>query len=156
QSPIPLRYIVVEIVTACLFLFFAAVQLPAGGMSNLRAMDLLVLVIQFAVVAAAVAITWIDWDLKIIPDEITLPGCVLLPFLAAPAPSLLDHPYAWTFHRLQTRMSPALAGYLTATIGELAGMGALFLLVVVFSRLIPLYWRAMRRMRKAMGQPTST
>jgi leader peptidase (prepilin peptidase)/N-methyltransferase len=154
--PIPLRYLVVEILTACLFLFFAAARLPSGDASRLTGTDLLVLAIQLAVVASAIAITWIDWDLKIIPDEITLPGCVLLPFLSALAPALQDHPHAWTFHQLSAVTSPPIAGYLTATIGELAGMGALLVLVSVFSRLIPLYWRALRRMRKAAGQPTSS
>jgi leader peptidase (prepilin peptidase)/N-methyltransferase len=154
QHPIPLRYLVVELVTACLFLFFAALHVPVGGGSKLAPTDLLVLGIQFAVVAAAIAITWIDWDLKIIPDEITLPGCILLPFLSALAPALQDHPYAWTFRRLETVMSRPVAAYLTATIGEVVGMVALLVLVLVFSRLIPLYWRGMRRARKAMGATT--
>jgi leader peptidase (prepilin peptidase)/N-methyltransferase len=63
--------------------------------------------------AALVAISFIDWDHKIIPDRITKPG-ILLAVLAAPATVL--HPPDWL-----AGVKPGLNAWLHAGAGALAG-----------------------------------
>ena len=66
KAPIPVRYPLVEALTAVLF---AVAGVTASGP--------LALALALAFVAAMIAITFIDLDHMIIPDSITIPGTIL-------------------------------------------------------------------------------
>ena len=115
REPIPLRYPLVEFLTALLFGFLYAVdRTDLFG----EAVPLSVFLVHCAFAAALVAVTFIDFDHKIIPNEISVGGTVaalvlsaLMPGRLAPVPDFLS---AWP---------PPLAGLGTSLIGGAAGAG---------------------------------
>ena len=115
REPIPLRYPLVEFLTALLFGFLYAVdRTDLFG----EAVPLSVFLVHCAFAAALVAVTFIDFDHKIIPNEISVGGAVaalvlsaLMPGRLAPVPDFLS---AWP---------PPLAGLGTSLIGGAAGAG---------------------------------
>ncbi len=79
---IPIRYPVVEALTGLLF-FLAFIEHHPRLES--------ILIVQLAL-AALLAISYIDWDHKIIPDKITLPG-IVAGVVVAPWLALHDQPF---------------------------------------------------------------
>ncbi len=88
-SKIPLRYFVVELATASLFALLARQLLVApGGGGGLASENAALFAVQAALLAALVAITFIDIDFRIIPDKIDIPGILLAAPLGALVPAL--------------------------------------------------------------------
>jgi leader peptidase (prepilin peptidase)/N-methyltransferase len=76
---IPIRYFCVELLTACLFGGLAIQHQPEWG----------VIAVYAAATAGLISVSFIDIDLEIIPDEISIPGMILAPLAAAAVPELL-------------------------------------------------------------------
>jgi len=90
KASIPVRYFVVELLTGCLFAMAAERTLAAPLLAGHLAQPALFGVFC-AVIAAMVAVAYIDIDLLIIPDAIDKPG-MLLGLLVAPlVPALHAH-----------------------------------------------------------------
>jgi len=81
RAPIPVRYPIVEALTAALFFGSFWLLKPEEP----RALGF----VRAAVLAALVAVTYIDFDHRIIPDEITIPGMVLAPIVCVLLPSVM-------------------------------------------------------------------
>ncbi len=119
REPIPLRYPLVEFLTALLFGFLYAVdRTDLFG----EAAPVSVFLVHCAFAAALVAVTFIDFDHKIIPNEISVGGTVvalvlsaLMPGRLAPVPDFLS---AWP---------PPLAGLGTSLLGGATGAGVTLL-----------------------------
>ncbi len=119
REPIPLRYPLVEFLTALLFGFLYAVdRTDLFG----EAVPVSVFLVHCAFAAALVAVTFIDFDHKIIPNEISVGGTVvalvlsaLMPGRLAPVPDFLS---AWP---------PPLAGLGTSLLGGATGAGVTLL-----------------------------
>ncbi|HVY61436.1 MAG TPA: prepilin peptidase [Planctomycetota bacterium] len=75
---IPIRYFCVELLTACLFAGIAIQHQPEWG----------VIAVYAGLTACLVSASFIDIDLTIIPDEISLPGIALAPLVSAAVPEL--------------------------------------------------------------------
>ncbi len=82
RAPIPLRYFAVELLTACLF------ALTAHRLATGPEPDFAHAAVVAAFLASLVAVTFIDIDLRIIPDKIDIPGMALAPVLAFLVPAL--------------------------------------------------------------------
>ena len=109
RQPIRFRYPFVELLTG--FLFFAAAW--AWGHHVITA------VVVALALAALVAITYIDWDHKIIPDVISKPG-IVLGVLVAPLTVLPDRP-----QQILGGAKPGLNALLIALAGVAVGAGIL-------------------------------
>ena len=120
RTPIPLRYLLVELLTAFLF-GYAAIRFAAGGGMSMEAV--VVLLAHLLLLATCVAVTYIDIDFKIIPDEITWPGMGLGLLLSAAAPRLQAE--SWLYLRLAENqgMERHLAGIASSAVGLLVGVG---------------------------------
>jgi leader peptidase (prepilin peptidase)/N-methyltransferase len=108
KAEIPVRYLVVEIATA---LLFAGLGFLFGRDSAGTTAEWIALVASLALAATCVAVTFIDIDWKIIPDEITWPGMILGVVLSALAPPLQAS--GWLYHQLASN-DPVLRGPLMA------------------------------------------
>lgn len=107
QTSIAVRYPLVEVTTGFLFVLAAwrwGQHLPTTAVVS-------------AALAALLAISVIDWDLKIIPDRITKPGIALAVLLA---PVTILHPTAWI-----GVTNPVVAAWIHALAGALAGAGVI-------------------------------
>jgi leader peptidase (prepilin peptidase)/N-methyltransferase len=80
RCAIPLRYPLVEALTAALFLAAWAVDRPPAPLLGARLL----------VLAALVAVSFIDIDFRIVPDSISIPLLVLGPIAAFAVPRLLE------------------------------------------------------------------
>lgn len=107
RAPISARYPGVEALTAALFVL-AALRYGPTNWPHTGAVA--------ALLAALVAITFIDIDHRIIPDAITKPGMVLALVLAM-IPAVGLHPPEWI-----AGFKPGLSGLLRAGAGILAGL----------------------------------
>ena len=112
KGRISARYPFVELLTGALF-FLAAWRLGNHVPTT---------VIVSLALAALIAISFIDWDLKIIPDAISKPGIVLA-IACAPLMSSAMHPTDWL-----AGLRPAPNQWLHACAGALAG--ALIILAI--------------------------
>lgn len=128
---IPFRYFFVELLTALLFAGIAARWQPIGVAGGFG------VVFVYAVVAAAlVSIAFIDADLHLIPDRISLPFLVLAPLAGAAAPELHRSVAGWLgiggfadIEVLGIRVADErLAGALSAGVGIGVGVAAIALL----------------------------
>jgi leader peptidase (prepilin peptidase)/N-methyltransferase len=87
RAPIAWRYPAVELLTAALFALAAHAEMSrVDGTPNGPSWNMIA--IHCALLAALVVITFIDFDFRIIPDEITLPGTVLGVIASAAVPAL--------------------------------------------------------------------
>jgi len=86
RVPISSRYFIVEALTAVLFILVALRYL--GGAEAQWAAFFVVVVL----VAALVVASFIDLELRILPDEITLTGMAVMPFVALLVPELHTRP----------------------------------------------------------------
>ncbi len=129
REPISIRYPLVELFTGGVFVFAAALHLyraAGGGMPLLAA----VFGIQVSLACAMIVCSLIDLDLRILPDEITLPGIILglIAGLALPA-----------WYQMDGRALPLaaiisndhLGGLTAAALGALVGGGILYFLGIV-------------------------
>jgi len=87
RKPISIRYPLVEGLTGSFFLLFAWLHFVRNDF-NPSFEAWLVLVIHFAFISALIALTFIDFDFRILPDRITKPGIVLAPILSLFVPKL--------------------------------------------------------------------
>ena len=94
RAPIRWRYLLVEAMTAILFLFLARRYLCGQEISWGAYLALA------ALVSALIVAAFIDLDLQIIPDEITLPGMALAPLVALLVPDFHTRPVDSTISRL--------------------------------------------------------
>jgi leader peptidase (prepilin peptidase)/N-methyltransferase len=114
RKPISVRYPLVELLTGALFgavtwnhlRFDPDILSLAGGAS---------LVVHLVFVSALVAGTFIDFDFRILPDRITLPGMAVAPILCTLLPSL------------QGEKDPQ-AGLFASVLGVVTGAGTIFLI----------------------------
>lgn len=108
QAPISSRYVLVEALTAVLFLLVAYRWVVLGELSVGAAAALL------ALVAGLVVAAFIDLELRIIPDEVTLGGMLLVPLVAVLVPDLQgskrDRIVAAGLERIGAWMSPLSPG----------------------------------------------
>ncbi|NUM36231.1 MAG: prepilin peptidase [Candidatus Brocadiae bacterium] len=115
------RYLWIEILTACLFIFYvrniALVPLPFFEALPM-AKQIFALAVAIYLVCLMVVITFIDIDYRIIPDCITYPGIILAPFLSALCP--VYHP------QIQSLSDPYLSGLLSSLLGVFVGGGSLY------------------------------
>lgn len=139
KAEIPVRYLAVEIATA---LLFAGLGWRFAGHAYGSVADWIALAASLSLSAACVAVTFIDIDWKIIPDEITWPGMILGVVVSAVAPPLQYE--SWLFTQLLAKpdvrgglLTKLLGGrvveaHLAAGISSLAGLavGALAVLAV--------------------------
>ncbi len=135
RAPIPLRYFFVELLTATLFAYLAFRFAPAWGL----------LVAYAGFTAALISCTFIDIDLRIIPDKIDIPGMLLAPVAAGLVPALHRHgselPGAGTFTDLELLMKldfiasrvgplsaidPRLAAVASSLLGIAVGAGIIY------------------------------
>ncbi|RME75639.1 MAG: prepilin peptidase [Planctomycetota bacterium] len=110
REPIPLRYFGIELLTATLFTIVAYKDLvlvdpPRWGLAAVSA----------ALLAAMVAVTWIDLDHMIIPDRIDKPAMLLAPFVSYLVPALHPAVRAYGQYRFD--------GDITILVGWAAALG---------------------------------
>lgn len=130
RAPISWRYPVVELVTACLF-FFMHRQVFADPTRY----DAGVLIAHLLLVCGLIVATFVDFDHRIIPDEITKTGMVAGPLLSAiypPLQSRLDAAFLWEPRRPAEGTGEAL---LASLVGMAVGAGMIYGLGWVGKRL---------------------
>lgn len=140
-APISPRYPAVELGTAGLFVLTAWMLLPEAAFRFPwdYAAGWLEAGVALLVTGALVALTLVDLDYRILPDEITKPGLVVAPVLAFLAPGL--QPTVVTAG-WWPQGGPRVAALLHGILGALASLAALWLVG----------WLASRAFRKeAMG-----
>jgi len=128
KHEIPVRYLVVEVLTATLFaaLGYSFAQRLHGAPG-----EWLALAGGLLLAAACVAVTWIDHDWKIIPDEITLPGIAIGVLLSAASPTLQGASRVGRALLAHPGLDPHVASALSAVIGAAAGAVSVFLIGVL-------------------------
>ncbi len=116
RAPIALRYPLVEALVGLLFLalFFIDVAYQRNVWGEIQADRLLIWFYHATLVALLVAATFIDYDLTIIPDEITITGMVIGIGLGTLFPEIRAAPGLRTTHG---------GGLAVGVIGLLAGGG---------------------------------
>ncbi len=150
-APISPRYLLVEGLTAMAFSLLAYRYLLSMDSEPGTFVAVLVLT------GACIVIAWIDQDLQIIPDEITLPGMMALPFLSLLVPGLhlpakrpitdllasISQPFTQASEVLPavlgTPVSTAILILLAATVTSLGGLWG-----------YRLYWRIAHRETKPL------
>jgi leader peptidase (prepilin peptidase)/N-methyltransferase len=105
RAPISARYLLVEALTALLFVVIAG-RFLLGADPSWGAFAVIILLASALVVAS-----FVDLELRVIPDEITLRGIMLAPFLAILVPELhaADRWIAWLLHGAAARAAPIAA-----------------------------------------------
>jgi leader peptidase (prepilin peptidase)/N-methyltransferase len=107
QAPISLRYLVVEALTSVLFVVAAARYLAVEE-ASFAAFGVVA-----ALIAALIVASFIDLDLKILPDEITVGGMLLAPFLVVLAPEVhtrpVDATLSWALLSARDALEPVSA-----------------------------------------------
>ena len=119
KTKIPVRYLLVELLTALSFGAYTA--LYQSKSAPLDATGYAVLLVGIYLIGACVAVTFIDFEFKIIPDEITKSGMVLGVVLSAALPRIHEH--SWLYLRLagNAEWHPNLAAAVTGLSGLAAG-----------------------------------
>ncbi len=140
RAKIPLRYFVVELLTASLFAYLAVLYQPHWALAAVYA----------ALTAALIAVTFIDIDLMIIPDKIDIPGMVLAPAISAALPAL--HQNGDLASLGLSIGSPHLAAAVSSGLGIAVGAGIIWLIALAAEGVLAL----LRRLRwtektEAMG-----
>lgn len=127
QSSISIRYPLVEILTALLFVW-AAYQV-----TKCDSQQLIRLSINLFLLSALIISTFVDLEFRIIPNEITIPGIVIAPIVSFIFP-ILHEPLSF----LPTCLWQA-GSHIDGLVASLAGMimgGGIVYLVGVFGKLI--------------------
>ena len=129
---ISIRYTLVEIITALLFIIFTLeILISPREVSIFGAMDItqrsVALGISFYFIGVMVVTTFIDIDYRIIPDSLTYPGIILAPIIST------LFPY---FHQpIPLIPNIHFAGFISSILGVLIGGGSLYF-IGVFGKLI--------------------
>jgi len=136
KHPISIRYTLVELLTGALFLYagYRALYLWPHGLLRSEEFSLVLFdplagaqfVIEAWFVSALIVSTFIDFEFRILPDEITLSGVVLGLVASAIFPFL----HAGDLVRSAIR-EPHLASAAASAVGALAGGGAIYLVGVL-------------------------
>ncbi|MEZ0228397.1 MAG: A24 family peptidase [Planctomycetota bacterium] len=84
KASIPLRYFFVELGTACLFLYLAGREVAVDEAHRSVPLFLVHAILGSAFIVAAI----VDWDYRIIPDEIDVVGLLVAPFVAFFVPTI--------------------------------------------------------------------
>lgn len=87
KNPISLRYPLVELLTALLFTFAFAHHF--SGVDTITRNTIVGFLISIYLVAALIVITFIDFEFRIIPDEISISGIVIALIVSAVFPSTM-------------------------------------------------------------------
>ncbi len=124
RQPIPCRYPLVEALTAALFLLTAYLEKDGLLSSEPGQIERIgVFFVHLYFIMVAISVTFIDFDHRIIPDEIDLTGAAAAPILCAVFPSLLAHDSL--FLHFGEKMPQWLAGGLASLVGIAVGGGTL-------------------------------
>ncbi len=129
---IPLRYPLVEALTAGLFWLVAAraQAAPVGGLATTAGL----VAVQSLVVAGLVVATFVDFDCYEIPDEVSVGGMLLAPLLSLVLPEL--HRATWVARELSQGAGVDRGGALAGSLAGLAvGGGVIWALGWLGSRL---------------------
>jgi leader peptidase (prepilin peptidase)/N-methyltransferase len=130
RKQIPLRYFGVELLTASLFCFLAwRLLLPDPALDRAA-----LFAVQALLVAALVAVTFIDIDFRIIPDKIDIPGMLLAPVASALVPALhLGRGDLETLGiaAVDPAASPRLYAALASVLGIAVGGGIIWLIGIL-------------------------
>jgi leader peptidase (prepilin peptidase)/N-methyltransferase len=115
HNPIPARYALIEALVACLFVatFLIDVVLP-GGNEVTHLAPYLRMAYHLTLISFLVVATFIDYDLQIIPDAITMPGMIAGLVGGTLAPGVRPDPSA---------ASTPLQGLLIGLLGLAVGAG---------------------------------
>jgi leader peptidase (prepilin peptidase)/N-methyltransferase len=120
RAGISVRYLAVELLTAALTVlvaqrFLTATLEPRWG----------VFLVSVFLTFALIPVTFIDLNLRIIPDRITKPGMMLAPLLSLMVPELhASSPLMHTFADLRDK--PAVVALLISLVGMAAGAGSIW------------------------------
>ena len=87
-SPIPLRYPLVESLTAFLFFVAGRYDLARYGADGSWDPDAVLFAVHALIASALIAMSFIDIDFEIIPDELSVPGLAIAPLLAIASPAI--------------------------------------------------------------------
>jgi leader peptidase (prepilin peptidase)/N-methyltransferase len=120
KSPISLRYPIVEMLTSIIFLA-VAISYLARAEPPLDLLDLVRISVGFYFAAAMIAVIFIDFEFRIIPDLITLPGIAFSLLLGLILPSIHNG------HYISLHLERHLTGFLTGLAGAITGAGFIFL-----------------------------
>ena len=126
RAPIPIRYFLIELMTACLF----------GGLALRYQPEWPVIAVYALLTAALISVSFIDIDLTIIPDRISIPGMLLAPLVSAAFPELHQHAGGDVgvggFGDLATLhlaiAEPHLAAAVASLVGVVAGAAVIWLI----------------------------
>jgi leader peptidase (prepilin peptidase)/N-methyltransferase len=113
RAPIAVRYILVEALAALLFVLVAGRFLLGEAPSLATSLVLAILV------SALIVASFVDLELRVIPDEITLGGLALAPLAAFLAPGIHapDRTISWVLSAAAARLEP-LSASLPAALRE--------------------------------------
>lgn len=122
KLPISPRYPIVEAICGILFFTAWLAQFWSRGIPQFTP----ALIAQWCVLSSLLALSLIDLDLRILPDELTISGMLLGPPLAALLPELLSD--TWSYQKLaqSTAISePWLRSAMISLAGLAAGAGTI-------------------------------
>lgn len=132
RGRIPIRYMLVEILTGLLFVFYTWYILiqPRPCFLSLSAETVilewqrwLIAAIAWYIIGSMVVVTVVDYKYRIIPDQITYSGIFIAPFISAICPVL--HP------DIAVISNPHLAGLLASLFGIVVGGGTLYIVGLI-------------------------
>jgi len=142
RAPISVRYIAVEALTALVFVLIAERHLFSGELA------LVTSVVVAALSAALIVAAFIDLELRIIPDQITLGGMMAAPFIALFMPDLYRRPSNKGIQDGLEHLKTWLEGLGLGPGGILAVAGAVLAAAWLFYAGLlgyALYWRTLHR-----------
>lgn len=113
KGPISVRYTLVELLTAALFLIVYLQWTQPGALALHPIVHPAIVPVYWLFVAGLVLGTFVDFEHYIIPDSVTIGGMVVGPILSALVPALHGQEIWWK-------------GLLHSTLGLSVGFGALF------------------------------
>jgi leader peptidase (prepilin peptidase)/N-methyltransferase len=127
KNPISLRYPLVELLTALLFTFAFAHHF--SGTDPITRNTIVGFAISIYLIAALIVITFIDFEFRIIPDEISLSGIVIALIVSLAFPSIISP--LWFFNSESTFVTAFVPSLFVVVTG-----GLLIYLVGVFGKII--------------------
>jgi leader peptidase (prepilin peptidase) / N-methyltransferase len=130
RGPISLRYPLVELGTALLFVGLAVHDLGEGGLADPSAAGRAWLVFGAHALVACVLIvlSLVDLDYRILPDALTKPSIVLAPVLAALVPEVMPRPLLGPYEFLGAAWTAPTTAFVNGVAGAAAGGIGLWLI----------------------------
>ena len=126
RNSISFRYVLVELLTAILFIIYTKYILltPFTVFLELAKFErFFILAISLYLVANMIIITFIDIAYRIIPDSITYTGIILAPFVSLICPVLHS--------KMPEVLNPHLSGFMSSILGIIVGGGSLYLVGII-------------------------